>query len=192
MFLGIFSVTLLLTPVNLPQEYGLSSKCLKGFKKTQKMWVVFNLLLLMSECSDHKPVVPVVGCDNVLKSLNPTAHTHFHREHGSRGNVCICVCIRKLNTYASAYSFLHALYLCGFHFIYIHLLFMCVHNVVCLCLFECWESLPSCRQSGTFRLYVTLWCYAVLHGCKITCFGVCLYQLWHLPHTCSCTNISEI
>lgn len=26
-------------------------------------------------CSDNKPVVPVVDCVNVLKSLNPAAHT---------------------------------------------------------------------------------------------------------------------
>lgn len=41
------------------------------------MSVVLNLLLfrVMSQCSDYKPVVPVAGCDNVLKSLNPVAHT---------------------------------------------------------------------------------------------------------------------
>lgn len=41
------------------------------------MSVELNLLVLMSECSDYKPVVPVGGCDNVLKSLNLAAHTHL-------------------------------------------------------------------------------------------------------------------
>lgn len=65
-----------------------SRECSKGLKKTS---AVLNLLLLrgMLECSDHKPVVPVGGCDNVLKSLNPVAHTHLRRDHGSQGNVCV-------------------------------------------------------------------------------------------------------
>lgn len=47
----------------------------KGFKEVQEMSVGLNLLLLMPERSDYKPVVPVAGRDNVLKSLNPAAHT---------------------------------------------------------------------------------------------------------------------
>lgn len=61
------------------------------------MSVELNLLVLMSECSDYKPVVPVGGCDNVLKSLNLTAHTHL-RETLVPGLTCLHpelrVCLR--------------------------------------------------------------------------------------------------
>lgn len=47
-----------------------------------------NLLVLMSECCDYKPVVPVGGCDNVLKSLNLAAHTHL-RERRVPEQTCL-------------------------------------------------------------------------------------------------------
>lgn len=63
------------------------------------MSVELNLLVLMSECSDYKPVVPVGGCDNVLKSLNLTAHTHL-RETRLPQRTCLHpelrVCLRGL------------------------------------------------------------------------------------------------
>lgn len=45
--------------------------------------------------------------------------------------------------------------------------------------YECRESLSSCRRPGAFWVYVALWCHAVFHGCKITCFGVCVYCISH-------------
>lgn len=60
------------------------------------MSVELNLLVLMS---DYKPVVPVGGCDNVLKSLNLTAHTHL-RETRLPKRTCLYpqlrVCLRGL------------------------------------------------------------------------------------------------
>lgn len=35
------------------------------------------ICLFLCQCSDYKPVVPVGGCDNVLKSLNLAAHPHL-------------------------------------------------------------------------------------------------------------------
>lgn len=68
----ILSVTLLLITINVTIFF--SHKYSRGFKKMLKMSVALNQLLLMS---DYKPVVPVGGCDNVLKSLNPAAHAHL-------------------------------------------------------------------------------------------------------------------
>ena len=46
--------------------------------------------------------------------------------------------------------------------------------------------------SGTFRVYVTLWGYAVFHGCKITHFGECVYQLCHdIDHTHAVVQTSQ-
>lgn len=39
-------------------------------------WALISLSLCLG-CSDCKPVVPVGGRDNVLKSLNPAAHTYW-------------------------------------------------------------------------------------------------------------------
>lgn len=121
----------------------------------------------MSQCSDYKPVVPVVGCDNVLKSLNPAVlqPTHDSSCTGNRGHNVVRVCVYiRLNTYASTYALkqwsMHYSYLCGFNFIYIYLLFMPVQN---MCVLK-WNVKETCRHavtlSGALRVYVTLWCYA--------------------------------
>lgn len=58
-------------------------------------WALIFLSLCLG-CSDCKPVVPVGGSDNVLKSLNPAAHTHWQsmlvtgRRPNAGGNLHMC------------------------------------------------------------------------------------------------------
>lgn len=58
-------------------------------------WALIFLSLCLG-CSDRKPVVPVGGRDNVLKSLNPAAHTHWQgtpvtrRRPNAEGNPLTC------------------------------------------------------------------------------------------------------
>lgn len=68
------------------------------------MSVELNLLVLMSESSDYKPVVPVGGCDNVLKSLKLTAHTHLRETRLPRADVFTS---RAARVFAWARLYLH-------------------------------------------------------------------------------------
>lgn len=74
--------TLYIQPQNLKRIWGKCRKC---------QWALIFLSLCLG-CSDCKPVVPVGGRDNVLKSLNPAAHTHWQatlvtrRRPGAGGN----------------------------------------------------------------------------------------------------------
>lgn len=90
----------------------MNRKCSEGFKKTQKCqwYLILVLLRVMSESSDYKPVVPVVGFDNVLKSFNPAAHT---REHRSLGYVCMCICRLNICSHLYIYTLAFVLHVCA-------------------------------------------------------------------------------
>lgn len=65
-------------------------------RKCRKCQCALIFLSFCLGCSDRKPVVPVGGCDNVLKSLNPAAHTHWQgtpvtrRRPNTEGNPLAC------------------------------------------------------------------------------------------------------
>lgn len=134
------------------------------------MSVELNLLVLMSESSDYKPVVPVGGCDNVLKSLNLAAHTHL-RETRLPGQTCL----HPARVFAWARLYLHQY---SGH--------ICLRNVSLS-----WGGSWWCRHSVCFcRVYVSL--FAQLQGlidvCVCVCSG-CVRVSWQ--HEPSSLNLSR-
>ena len=119
--------------------------------------------------------MPVGGCDNVLKSLNPAAHTRLHRGHGSQGNVCI----RKLGTHASTYTLAYS----WFVFVRVWLYLFAFHVRTQRCVFmRFWASgkarCLAVALSGTFRVFCYTWVLCCVSWLWNNA-GACVYKLWH-------------
>lgn len=82
-----------------------------------------------------------------------------------------------MHTDFHVHPLIHLCMLCiGFSFIYTHVLFVAVHNVWCVRLFERRESSSSCRHSVCYLqgLCYTSVLYAAFQGCKFMLAYACI------------------